>query len=77
MFFIWPTNNVFFRGRLEVSRRLFACSHLGCHLLTSSGLLGLVHLWALDELELTNCAAATDEVCDYLCENMPRCIVIK
>jgi F-box/leucine-rich repeat protein 16 len=49
----------------------------GCGLLTPSGLTGLMQLISLVELELTNCPGATPDVCIYLKENMPKCLVIE
>ena len=48
----------------------------GCSVVTSSGLTGLVQLRGLEELELTNCPGATADVCSYLKDNMPKCLVI-
>lgn len=48
----------------------------GCSLISGQGLCGLTQLRYLEELELTNCPSATKEVCLYLKENMPRCMVL-
>lgn len=50
----------------------------GCNLVTPSGLTGLVQLVNLRELELTNCpSVANTDVCHYLKERMPRCVIIE
>lgn len=54
---------------------LFVCVS-GCSLVTTSGLTGLVQMRGLEELELTNCPGATKDVCNYLKDNMPKCLII-
>lgn len=49
----------------------------GCPLLTSSGLSSLIQLRHLQELELTNCPGATQELFEYLHEHLPRCTIIE
>ena len=49
----------------------------GCLQLSCGGLTGLVQLRGLEELELTNCPGATQDVCLYLKDNMPKCLVIR
>ena len=48
----------------------------GCSLISGQGLCGLTQLRNVEELELTNCPSATKEVCLYLKENMPRCMIL-
>ncbi|XP_064616346.1 F-box/LRR-repeat protein 16-like [Liolophura sinensis] len=58
-------------------KHLRVLSVAGCCLLSSHGLSGLVSLRYLEELELTNCPGATPDVCQYLKENNPRCLVLE
>ena len=53
------------------------CVFSGCLQLSCGGLTGLVQLRGLEELELTNCPGATQDVCLYLKDNMPKCLVIR
>ncbi|KAH3872020.1 F-box/LRR-repeat protein 16-like [Dreissena polymorpha] len=57
-------------------RNLRVLSLAGCALVSGQGLCGLTQLRHLEELELTNCPSATCEVCLYLKENMPRCMIL-
>lgn len=50
---------------------------VGCPLLTTTGLSGLVQLQELEELELTNCPGATPELFKYFSQHLPRCLVIE
>uniref|UniRef100_A0A2R8MA82 F-box and leucine rich repeat protein 16 n=1 Tax=Callithrix jacchus TaxID=9483 RepID=A0A2R8MA82_CALJA len=50
---------------------------IGCPLLTTTGLSGLVQLQELEELELTNCPGATPELFKYFSQHLPRCLVIE
>ncbi|XP_053385517.1 F-box/LRR-repeat protein 16-like [Mercenaria mercenaria] len=58
-------------------RSLRVLSLAGCSLISGQGLCGLTQLRCLEELELTNCPSATKEVCLYLKENMPRCMILE
>lgn len=49
----------------------------GCPLLTSSGLSSIIQLRHLQELELTNCPGASQELFEYLREHLPRCLIIE
>lgn len=49
----------------------------GCPLLTSSGLSSLIQLRHLQELELTNCPGASQELFEYLREHLPKCLLIE
>lgn len=49
----------------------------GCPLLTSSGLSSIIQLRHLQELELTNCPGASQELFEYLHEHLPRCLIIE
>ncbi|ELU15721.1 hypothetical protein CAPTEDRAFT_201139 [Capitella teleta] len=62
---------------LYTMKSLRVLSLAGCNLLTPSGLTGLMQLFSLVELELTNCPGATSDVCVYLKENMPNCLIIE
>lgn len=56
---------------------LFLFSNPGCPLLTSSGLSSIIQLRHLQELELTNCPGASQELFEYLREHLPRCLIIE
>ncbi|XP_043248722.1 F-box/LRR-repeat protein 16 [Colletes gigas] len=58
-------------------KSLQVLSLAGCPLLTSSGLSSLIKLRHLHELELTNCPGTSPELFGYLCEHMPRCLIIE
>lgn len=45
-------------------------------MLSSGALMALTQLRNIDELELTNCPGATREVCVYLRDNLPSCLVL-
>ena len=46
-------------------------------MLSPNGLTGLVQVPALEELELTNCAGASEDVIQYLRENKQGCTVVE
>lgn len=56
---------------------LFCFVLLGCPLLTTTGLSGLIQLHELEELELTNCPGATAELFKYYSQHLPHCMVIE
>lgn len=58
-------------------RNLQVLSLAGCALVSSSGLSSLIQLRHLQELELTNCPGASQELFDYLREHLPRCLIIE
>lgn len=58
-------------------RNLRVLSLAGCSQVTSHGLCGLVNLRNLEELELTNCNSAAVDLCQYLRDNIPGCLVLE
>ncbi|CAM1291008.1 FBXL16 (predicted) [Pycnogonum litorale] len=58
-------------------RNLKVLSLAGCAQLTSSGLSSLIQLKNLRELELTNCPGALPELLEYLCDHLPKCLLVQ
>ncbi|PVD39409.1 hypothetical protein C0Q70_02039 [Pomacea canaliculata] len=58
-------------------RKLRCLSLAGCSQISPNALCGLNRLPNLAELELTNCASATQAVVSYLRDNMFNCQVIQ
>ncbi|CAH1794186.1 unnamed protein product [Owenia fusiformis] len=59
-------------------KNLRILSLAGCTQLTNTGVSSLVQMRYLEELELTNCGpGASKEVCQYLRDNMYKCLILE